>query len=315
MLRFNPIAKNNLRNFLRSDQAILMLCVIIAFVFWLATKLSYPYKSSIQIKLSYSLPDTKTFSQLVPSFLEADIKATGWDLLFMSLPEVRIDLNNQEQQLFNNNNLSGTIQKMLPLGTQLLQIRPDHLNLQVEPIFTKTVPVRLDCQVELLAQHKLVDSPSLSPASVEISGAASVVKNIHEWKTSPLILQGLKASHEQSLELLTAGDKNIQIKPERVRVGLKVEQVTEKRLEIPLVVENVPDSVLIVVLPNKITATCVVGLSDYTRLNSSEFRAVADFNQKNSDNSLHIRLERKANYVDYIQFQPKKANYVVKKMK
>ncbi len=289
--------------------------MIIAFVFWLVTKLSYPYKSSVQIKLDYSLPDNKTFSQFVPSFLEADIKATGWDLLFMSLLEVKIDLHREEQQSFSNNHLSGTIQKMLPLGTQLLQVRPDQLNLQVEPIFIKSVPLRLDYQVELAAEHKLVDSPALFPAFVEISGAASVVKNIQEWKTSPLVLQGLKSSHEQSLQLLTAEDKNIQITPNEVRVLLKVEQVTEKRLEIPLTVENLPDSVLLVVLPNKITATCVVGLSDYARLNSSEFKATVDFNQKNSDNSLHIRLEKRANYVDLVQFQPKKVNYVVKKTK
>jgi YbbR-like protein len=315
MLRFNPIAKNSFRVFLRSDQAILMLCIIIAFVFWLATKLSYPYKSSIQIKLAYTLPEKKTFSQIVPEFLEADIQATGWDLLFFTLPDFKIDLNNQQQLFFSSNNLVGLLQKSLPLGTQLLQIRPDNLNLQMEEMSSKIVPIQLDLQVELAPQHKLADSPTVVPATVEILGAVSVLKNIKVWKTTSIILQQLKSTHKQTIDLQTAGDKNIFISPKKVNLEIKVEQVTEKKVEIPLTMENLPDSVLLLLLPNKIMATCVVGLNDYARLNSSEFKAVVDFNKKNEDNSLHIRLEKRPNYVDFIQFQPKKVNFVIKKIK
>ena len=79
LLKYNK----KLRLFFKSDRAILVSCISIAFVFWFFTKLSYVYKSTIKIAVEYNVSTDRVLRNLPPETFEMDFEGSGWDLIFL----------------------------------------------------------------------------------------------------------------------------------------------------------------------------------------------------------------------------------------
>ena len=88
--------RDDIKKFLKTDRAILMICISIAFVFWLMTKLSYSYKDSIVVNLEYQIPDNKVFTNPPAQHLEVDIEGKGWDLLGLAFS------NDEKMKMFSS---------------------------------------------------------------------------------------------------------------------------------------------------------------------------------------------------------------------
>jgi YbbR domain-containing protein len=298
------------------ERVVLAVCMGIAFVCWFITKLSDTYQSSFMIGLDYKLMEHKTLSETAPATIEVVVRAKGWDLLGIRPPQVSIDLRNLPSLELNASMLEGKIQKNLPGNIKVLQLHPDHLLMRVEDEATKIIPVSLDWQGELAPQHSLIDTPKVYPEQVQITGPSSVIRNIHSWQTVPLIRQSVKNSIREKIELKTPTNAQLKFSPQTVETRVNVQQITEKRLDIPVSVLNVPDSLLLLAIPARIALTCVVGLADYNRLSASGFEAVADFAEKNgADNQLRVRLVKTPAYVQSVQFSPRKIDYLVRNKK
>lgn len=67
---------------LKEDRSILLVCIIVAFVFWLLIKLSQTYRAEKAVNFNIQLPQGASLSSLPPDNMVADLEGTGWDLLF-----------------------------------------------------------------------------------------------------------------------------------------------------------------------------------------------------------------------------------------
>ncbi len=310
--------KFDLKVFMKSDRAILMICISIAFVFWLFTKMSYVYKSTIALELVYDLPQGKVLTIPPPTTIDIDIEGTGWDLIgtwFRSNKfTIDVDLKDNAPMTLNAMNLKSKIGRQLSDGLKILELRPDFVQLLPEGEASKQVPVILDNQVELAGLYQYQDSISIEPAYVNIKGPASVVSEIKNCQTVPLILQKVEESFEKEVALKAHPNSNVIFEPAVVQVRAKVEQVTEKRLELEIEKRGAPDSLLLVLLPKKIELVCILGLSDYEALEADDFRAIVDFSKIDLFEQRKIRVElvRYPSYVRQIQFQPKSVDYIIR---
>jgi YbbR domain-containing protein len=310
--------QNRFRAFLKSDRAILMVCISIAFVFWLFTKMSYVYKSTISVELVYELPEGKVLTIPPPKSIDMDIEGTGWDLIgtWFRSNKFTIDVNLKDNapMTLNAMNLKSKIGRQLSDDLQILELRPDFVQLLPEGSAKKKIPVRLDNQIELAGPYQYEDSIQLEPAFITVSGPASVVGKIKDCKTVPVIMQNVEASFEKEVALKAHPNSNIVFEPNTVKLSAKVEQVTEKRLEINIEKRGAPDSLLLVLLPKKIEVICIVGLSDYESLNADEFEAVVDFREIDifEQRKIKVKLERLPSYIRQIQFQPTSVDYIIR---
>lgn len=310
--------EGSFRAFLKTDRAILTACISIAFVFWFMTKMSYSYKSSFFIRLDYTLPDEKVFTTLPPKQLEVDIEGTGWQLLsiFVSRrePVLEIMATNKEISKVSAAVLRNKVMDFVD-NSKILHIIPEYIPIQTEKAATKTVPIELDYQITLAPLFQFKDSIVISPKEVQITGPASVVKAIDKWKTTPLILQNVKKSIETSLMLKTHPNLNIRFDTSKVLCTAKVEETTEKQLEVPVFIENAPDDLLLVLLPKVVTVYCRVGLSDYEKLKGSDFKVVIDFKKidLNKEEKITVVLKEYPNYVSKISVKPQKVDFIVRK--
>lgn len=311
-------SKEKLKQFLKTDRAILMICIGIAFVFWLITKLSYQYKDVVVIKVEYDAPPHKVFTYPPAQQLEVDIQGRGWDLLglfFTGNRIITIPVAENDPSVISTTSLHSKVMKFAP-EVDILNIYPENIYIQTENAATKKVPVVLEHQIRFAALHQFVDTIHIEPRFVEIKGPISVIKGIHQWKTK-LFAPEKEVNKDIDIELELAAHSNSSVtcSTSKVRCFGAVEQVTEKEIEIPIEVLNAPDNLLLVILPKKIKVTCLVGLGSYDKVNTGQFKAIADFENVDlsRQKSVRVVVQEKPDFVKQIHFSPKKVDYFVKR--
>ncbi|MCH2021884.1 MAG: CdaR family protein [Saprospiraceae bacterium] len=309
------------KSFIKTDRAILMICIGIAFVFWLITKFSYSYKDSIIINLNYIIPSEKVFTFPPSKELLVDIEANGWDLLGLAFSsakrEINIVVEANEIRTISASSLNNKVMNFIP-DVNILNITPEIINIQTEAIASKKIPVILDHQIQLAPLHQFVDGIRIDPETIEITGPASVIRDIYDWKTNVYIPSNkIEKDINVELTLVTNPNSNIKTSTKIIKCKAEVEAVTEKQIDVPVKVINAPDSLLLVILPKKVKINCRVGLSDYHNLDSDDFDAIVDFKDFDIFNKTKIKvdLQKKPNFVKHIQCIPYKVEYIIRSRK
>jgi YbbR domain-containing protein len=298
-----------------------MICIGIAFVFWLFTKLSYPFRSEVSIRVEYNLSKDKVLSVPAPELIDISIEASGWELLkfyfIRKKYRIDVDVSDNSPKTLNAAALKAKLLSQFPENVNILEITPDMIQFKPEDFTVKKVPIRVDNQLQLSSQFILKDSLKVYPDSLEIRGPASAVKEIESWQTTPLSFSGIESSFIKKVGLKKHSNKNIRMVPELVDVEGMVEQITEKNLEIEIVRLGVPDSLLLVLLPQKANVTCIIGLSDFDLISPKDFRVTADFTKINinSRTTVRLELEEYPGFVHKIRMQPKEADFIIRSKK
>ena len=303
--------------FLESDRMVLLVCLGLALGFWLITKLSYTYQDTIVLQLDYNIPDDRVFTFPPVHQLEVTVNGTGWELLRLAFGQqqiLTIPVSPDESRMITTSSWTGKISKVLS-HVKTLNIQPETIRLKTEVTAQKTVPIVLDHQVRLAPMHQLVDTFQITLNTVEITGPASVVRDIKAWKTAILLPpEPISKDLNITLPLVREPSTNLTFSVEEVRCVAAVEELTEKQLSVPVEIINAPQELLLVLLPKTIEVIAQVGLSDYDRLSAAEFKAVADFSTINlyEERSVRVSLRYQPDYVSNVQYSPRKLDYIIR---
>lgn len=296
-------------------------CMILAFIFWLITKLSYNYQDVVLVQLEYEMPEDKAFTYPPVQRLEVTVRGTGWELMRLAFGNkdrtLTVPVAQNDARVVTTSSWNARISRVLSKTTPI-SVQPETIRLQTEPLARKTVPIILDHQIKLASLHRFVDSIEIEPKVVEISGPASVVRTIQEWKTAVLFpSKPIDTDLNIGLPLANHPNSNLKFSVEKVQCTAKVEEITEKRLKIPVEIINAPEDLIIVLLPKTIEVICNVGLSDYDRLSPDNFKAVVDFSkiEVSQERTIKVQLQHKPTYVSYVQYTPKKLDYIIRSKK
>lgn len=303
--------------FLKTDQAILMLCISIAFAFWLMTKLSYSYKSQLRVNVIYKAPRKEVFTFPPPAFINVDVEGQGWDLLrhhmSFSTDEIELQVKTYEEKRISASALKQLIsQKFKNLSVE--HVFPEIIEIKTEALAARNIPIDFDYRISLPKLYKFVTPPALEPNFVQVQGPASLIKNMESWKTKSFIRENEKASYKTTIELLPHTNPNIIFIPNKVVAKVQIEEITEKTLSVPIRALNVPDSLLFVVLPDVITVRVQLGLSDYNAITAATFDAVIDFEALNlsSKEALPVKVYARSKKITQFTFTPKSVDYIVR---
>ena len=293
-----------------------MICIGIALVFWLLVKLSQTYTSDKAVELSFRIPDDLAFRQAPPQDVVIELEGTGWDLLFeyfaSSAVPLQYDLLDRRGLVLSRNSLRSDLQDELFSGDlRITDINYDRIELTLEERVTRKVPIHLHSRLTFAPEHQLRGPVRLAPDSVAITGPVSLLDSIAFWPSDSLIMTSLKSSIQANLPLQKP-PREISLRPQVVKAQISMEQFTQKSLFVPLTVQNAPDSIQ--VFPRQIAVTCVLGLSQYEKVNSANFQFVIDLAEVEvaaENNSVLIEMTEQPDSVRNIQFTPRAAKYFI----
>ncbi len=306
--------KVDVKKFLDSDRAILILCVFIALVFWVLVKLSQTFYTVADVQINYQLPVGKSFVTSPPSNAIATLKGTGWDLISHYMKseksEVEFEIKNVTSQAINAGLLIDKIQQTVQSGIEINDVNMDFIFVEIESETESKVPVKLNHQIKLAKQFQLTDSIIIEPAEIILTGPSTEVENFKLWETKVLELENIKKDQSVEIELLPSDNKEIYLSHSKVTVHLKVEQFTEKSMFIPITIKNAPDSLK--TFPEKAMLTCNVRLSKYNEVDRNSFELAVDLKgiPLNSEkNTIPVLISKKPAYIDRLDIKPKSVEF------
>jgi hypothetical protein len=131
--------------------------------------------------------------------------------------------------------------------------------------------------------------------------------------TNELDLNGIKDTVTKEITLSAVS--KISFTTKTVFVTVPAVKYTEMVLNIPIEVENVPDSLRIKTFPTYISLSCWVGLADYDKMTPFLFRATVDYHvlKNNSSNKVKVNLTKIPAIVNNITYRPKSVEYIIEK--
>jgi len=305
---------------LRRDRAELFVCIGIAAVFWFLVKLSQDYETRWDFSFEYVLPEQQAFIQKPPEKINATVSGSGWRLMYYSLFHTEqtlvFDLQALPLSVLERRLVIDRLQASLTESKlKVIDINLDYIQIIAGTKDSKRLPVRLQYQVNLEPQHRLVSPMRVIPDSVLVTGPASLLDSLQYWPTDSGNIGPLKASHTEIIPLAGQVEKVLDLDVEAVELKVEVEPIVEKTIYyVPVTAVNAPDSIRI--FPASVTVYCVVGMSAYQSLGPGDFEVEADLNgivPSTAQNTVPLNLTCAPDFVTNVRFTPQSVEFFIQK--
>jgi hypothetical protein len=236
----------SLKSIFFQDLGTKALALILALAVWVHVFSGQEREMTFRIPLSVApLPPQLALAGEVPDELRLRVRATGAEL-------VKLKTRSFDAQVTVEDPQEGNLQRPI-LGTDVRFPRgirpavvdilgPRLLNLAIEPVESRLVPVAIRFTAQIPQGQALVEPPQADPASVQLSGPRSVLAATDSVEIEPLQWQDRWGRLELPVKLRLP--QGLSAESESVRVVLEVEPRRVERYG-PLAIEVIssrPDS-------------------------------------------------------------------------
>ncbi len=314
--------------FTDNDSKVRLFFLLLAVFLWLLIKLSKErYTGTIEFPVRYiNLPETQI--QLInklPSKIKVTLKAPGFNLLvykFNCFHKIKVNIRDIKQTIsssnsywLTNNNLA-FIQNQFDDETHVLGINPDTIYFKFGKLISKKVPVIFNYQKNYSNAIAFYKKPIVSPDSVTISSTKEEVNKIDSICTEKITLNADKDSVHFRVPLQLIRSDIVNYSNKFVEVDIRYTQLIEGKVEVPVSVINLHDSLHITVFPKRVEVIFHVSIEEYKGINETDFNVYADYNEliRNQGlNYLKLSVDSHPESVNYLSFEPKQVEFVITK--
>ncbi len=293
--------------------------VFISFIFWMSTKLSKEYQvaQSFDVEWSNIPKDILLDKKAVPIYLT--IEASGIEILWYRLFKNRLQLSldkvdfDSDTVFLSTNDQYIAIQQQLFNSSKLSQISPSNLPILFSRLSSKKIAVRANTDVKLrpgfLGEHDM----EVLPDSVLVFGSQSILDTITSIPTILFRFSDLHQALEEELDLMPIS--GLQYEQKRVKLQWTVLRYSEKQLDIPIEVINLPQGVRVRLFPPAVKVTATLPLDKINTVLPSDFKMVVDYHEiiKTQASSLELLLLEQPSLVKKLTWEPKTVNYLIRK--
>ena len=253
---------------------------------WLVSRLSENYTQGTSFDLVYvNVPDSLRLSGASKNSVDVRLRASGFQFLGFNFKskQIAIDLENLDQKgiqyYIPQKIYRKQIQDQLTASMTLLEADSDTIFFKFQRLHQKEVPVRAEVTVGLGQNYLLEDDLEIHPETIMLNGPIDEVSKVDFISTSQLELADLTSDFERRVALSRAeGLQNTTYSMDSVIVSGKVFRFSEKIVDIPIRVINLPEGTEIRTFPETVSVLCKGKLDRLKVLEASDFDIVGDYN-------------------------------------
>lgn len=295
---------------------------IVAFVFaaflWVYLTFNLFYNVTLNVPVAVKNSKTQILSNQIPETLDVNLRAKGWDLLnllFLKEPVYNLDISGLRRDT-RIHTIQGVSEKLnLSADVSVVSVEPDTITINFDNASAKTVPVENNLEIVLKAGYQIVGPPVISPDSVAISGAASVISKIKSIPTKYQKFDNVSSDIRVDIQLVDTLGKNLDIEPSVVTVYYKIELAAEKEFnDIDIEILNVPADREVLLIPPKVNVSLRGGVDQLSKVTPQDVRALVDFNDIETDTLGYIvpelNLPQKFQVIGIL---PDRFQYIIKR--
>lgn len=312
--------KDTLRRQRWNEALIFFFFILLSLGFWLLQSLQQDYEIELSIPVRYkNVPPNIAFTTTPPESILIKVKDKGSVLLNYTLGRTFMPIVADLKQLSATNGeynmprkeIESDIMKQLLATTTMQGFEPQSISLKYNLRKKKLVPVVFNGKIQTEAGFFVSDSVKIKPAQVEVYGSEALLDSIQFVRTVFLETKNINKTYFQQLAI----DKieGVVIVPEIVTVTAKVEEYTEKILNIPIICTNLPENLTLRTFPSVAQISCNIPLSQFKDLKETDFSITIDYSEleQNLNGSISIHVTRKPDWVRNVTVSPSKIEFVL----
>ncbi|QGY45682.1 hypothetical protein GM418_19000 [Maribellus comscasis] len=310
---------------LKDDKQIVvfLICLLIATALWFLNALSKDYTTTVSYPVKFVSPPSNQFvSNKLPPKFELQVDAHGFTLLrhklslsfspiVINLTQITRDLDPvADRYSIRSADLINIVSDQISNEISVTNIRPDNFIVVLDSLKTKSVPVRMNAELNFKPQFNLKDPVSILPETVSVTGPAILLDSIQYLETEFKLYERLDTDMEKVVAV--KHPEKTSIKPEKVTLRIPVEKFTEKELKVPIQIKNKPDNVKIKLFPSEVTLSFLVGLSEFENVTSSDFVITVDYNSiKTNVENIGVKTEHEPTFIEILRISPQTVEYLI----
>lgn len=233
-----------------SHLGIKLLCLLVAVLLWAQVASTVDVEQIVRMPVEVvGLADSLAVaSSRLPESISVRIRGKRLQLLASDL--VRQDLGRVQIDLTavgpGRHRYDVSVLDVRVSATPLEILPPVTLDLEVQKLVSKLVPVRLVMTGEPPAGHAVAGRPEILPSNVTVSGPQRQVDAVKEVVSEELRLARRRASFTQRVPLVDPG-RDLRLRPIEVEVAVGIDEIIERTFE------DVPVTVLSDLAPERIS--------------------------------------------------------------
>ncbi len=306
----------------RKNFIVFLVFVLISSVFWFLIALSKEYSTIIDYPIKFtSLPNDEVLVREPPKEVKLQISGNGFDLLkyeftgfifpyIVDYGKISDNCHSGSFQL-NTAALLNNLRQKFPSNVKVQDIFPKTIVFTFSEMVKKKLPVEADITYRMAKQYVVRDAIIISPAYVNVKGPKAIIDTLKTAKTKKYDLKILDKPVKKNLSLKEID--MVTYSTNKISLFLNVQQFTETIINIPIVMENIPDSLTVEFIPDNIAVKYKVTLDHFNEILPEQFKAVADFSSiaLSKDTKIPVYLNKTPKKVFDISFSPKKVSFLL----
>lgn len=290
-----------------------------AVILWFLTKFSGEIKVNVQADILYQdIPETVLLSNQNEKHLTMDVTANGFQMLLYALRDAQLPIaitpyyqEGDSIVHLSELELAGIVKRQLGVG-QVANISPATLQIRLDRSVQKKVPIRLSGKLGYKEGYRSLNGPILIPDSVVLHGPSELVKTLDSISTQTFNRKNIDASFQEELTLDLPNDSRLQVHPKAIVIQLDVAEFSQKTVQVPIQLINVPENTNVKMIPEVIQLKFEVTVEDFNNVDASSFQVVCDFSDKISEGHFMIpRITYKPKEVFRVELETKKVEYLI----
>ena len=290
----------------------------LATAIWYGHAMGSVRSATIAMPVQYTgVPEDVLFSDTLPVVVNVEIRDAGRRLKAYHLnpPTLIFDLENQingdNGKIFLSADVVRNAVVALVQGTSKVQnVTPEVIQAAYFRQYSKSVPVRLRCQVTPAPQYQLVGETQAQTNTVTIFGDKRQLDSIDYIATQFLLVEDVRDTMilTTSLEV----PEGLRVNTPDINVQVIAEPFTEKKLTLPILTRNVPHGTQLRLFPNTVDVVLRVGVAHFADIQDSDIKVFCNYPSRPTD-KLPVQVECLCPYVTFTRCTPASVEFLIEK--
>ena len=284
---------------IRRKVNIFFIFLVSASLAWLVSQLSEDYTQGTSFDLVYiNIPDTLRLNKASKDNIDVRLRASGFQFLGFNFrrKQIAIDLSKLNRRgtryYIPQSDYRRQIQNQLTASMTLLEADRDTLFFEFYKVFKREVPVQSAVTINLGQNFLLEEEVSLIPNSVVLMGPREEIEAVNFITTANLELSDITSDFVSQVALSRPeGLQNTTYSIDSVEVSGRVFRFSEKIIDIPIRVINLPEGTAIRTFPDAVSVLCKGKIDKLKDLNTADFEVIGDYDKvSKSRQMLELKL-------------------------
>ena len=269
--------------------------VALSFVIWFFRKFSKEYQEEIKIKIELiDIPKSHIISSVSDSILNLNLNATGFQFLYYYFLNNTVKISFQKA-VYRNNTGSleiasefNKLQEQLLGDPEILSFFPSKIEINYQSEFSKKVPVVFP-KFNLDIGYSITNI-NLYPDSIIVTGPKNVLADINHVDLDYKNESTLKSNFFDKIPI-NQGENELNYNVKEVDVELTIDLFSEKNLNIPISVSNLPKSKVLKLFPSQVELVFSSSINNLKKIKPSDFRVGFNYDSIDKEkNTAKIKL-------------------------